>query len=93
MAADNAVAKNFCMTSNVPEKYLFLDMDGVVCINGTLCDQLLMRVRSIVQATNCHVVLSSDWRRTNTYRKLAATCLERFGVRLHGYTPVLSCTL
>ncbi len=73
-------------------KYLFLDMDGVVCINGMLRDQLLTRLHQIVEATGCLVVLSSDWRKTAAHRRLAATCLERYGVRLHGHTPVLPGT-
>ena len=80
------------LDSSGSRKYLFLDMDGVVCIDGIFRDQLLTRLHHIVEATGCLVVLSSDWRKTVAHRRLAAANLERYGVRLHGHTPVLPGT-
>jgi len=70
-------------------KFLFLDMDGVVCINGVLKDVLLARVGEIQRATGCTVILSSDWRRYKDARLFAIQTLERFGVRIKGHTPIL----
>ena len=63
-------------------KILFLDVDGVLntiddCVkNVQLNKQLMGRLKTIIQKTNCKIVLSSDWRLTKKNKKELFTGLR-----------------
>jgi hypothetical protein len=71
------------------KNYLFLDMDGVVVIQGVVRDDLFARLREIVRATSALIVLSSDWRRLVGDRLLAVGHLSRNQLEMHDYTPAM----
>jgi HAD domain in Swiss Army Knife RNA repair proteins len=78
-----------------PIKVLFLDIDGVVnCATTTerhrgfigIDPRLAARVRRVVEATGCKVVLSSTWREEAENRAE----VERKVVKIYDQTPVLN---
>ena len=77
-----------------PMKVLFLDIDGVVnCATTTqrhrgfigIDPRLAARVRRVVEATGCKVVLSSTWREDAENRAE----VERKVVEIYDQTPIL----
>jgi len=72
-------------------RIIFLDIDGVLIINGTFgFDQTCMEnLQRIVKETKAKIVLSTSWRLFPQSRERANTKLEEFGMRSIGFTPTL----
>lgn len=74
-------------------KVLFLDVDGVLNTTKSrslysLSKPLLRRLQTIVEQTNCKIVLSSTWRKhPEALRRLKRT-LEYRGMSIYDVTPV-----
>ena len=60
-------------------KILFLDIDGVLVLDrpGVFVPDLLHRLKGIVDATGCSIVLSSDWRRRKEGLRIVREQLQR----------------
>lgn len=76
----------------VGKKYLFLDVDGVICINGVFKHDLIVKLYKIVNSTNCIVILSSDWRRSVSDRRYLINYLAKYNIAIKGHTPVIPGT-
>lgn len=63
-------------------RILFLDIDGVLVLDrpGVFVPQLLERLKEVVSATKCHLVLSSDWRRKEAGQRLVRQYLKQYGM-------------
>ena len=74
------------------ERLLFLDIDGVICCNFEckLEEDKLKQLKRIHKATNCKVVISSDWRRNLPAKQKLQRALDRLGVPVVGCTPIRS---
>ncbi len=74
-------------------KILFLDVDGVLNRCGKsghgLEEDKLLLLKSIVDATGCHIVLSSTWRKTEHQRARINDAFYPRGMRIFSSTPVL----
>jgi hypothetical protein len=51
-------------------KIIFLDIDGVVCINNSWCYQSVKTLNEILKSTGAKIVVSSDWRYQHTLEDL-----------------------
>ena len=69
-------------------KVLFLDVDGVLCLNdyATLEPSLLANLQIVVEHTNCVVCVSSDWRMFPSKLRELTRALRMRGVRVIGKT-------
>ena len=69
-------------------KVLFLDVDGVLCLNeyATLQPELLANLRLVVEHTQCVVVVSSDWRMFPSKLRELTRALKMRGIRVIGKT-------
>lgn len=66
---------------------IFLDIDGVVCLDGVTVDPILIgRVKKITEETNSKVVISSSWR--NCPKSMTRICniLDYVGIDVAGET-------
>ena len=83
-------------------KILFLDVDGVLNyrdfddegVNGALSVKHLLRLKKIIQATKCKIVLSTSWRRIPSakeqlFRQLTTKIGLDVGQCVIGDTPIL----
>lgn len=71
---------------------LFLDVDGVVKPSEAGPEIPLAQLKRIVEATKCHIVLSSDWRLYDELPAVEAAMRSEFGYdgpKLYGATPDL----
>lgn len=70
-------------------KILFLDVDGVLHSYFARCEKqcfrpdCMKRLKRIVEATECHVVLSSSWRKHPERLAYVNEQLRRWGVPTH----------
>jgi hypothetical protein len=72
-------------------KIIFLDIDGVLCLRGEVFEgDLVMNLRSVVEATGAQIVLSSDWRRDRASVELCRQKLQAYGLDFIDCTPSLS---
>ena len=69
-------------------KVLFLDVDGVLCLNeyATLEPALLRNLALVTESTGCVVVVSSDWRMFPSKLRELTRALRTRGVRVIGKT-------
>lgn len=78
---------------NLPEKLLFLDVDGVLNTRpGSLDEDRLERLAQIIRKTDCRVVLSSAWRLNDRQLLRIETEFAKYsgGQSFYGETPDLS---
>jgi hypothetical protein len=78
-------------------KYLFLDVDGVLnsicdCPNPSdfkseLSERCILLVKQIIDATKCHVVISSSWRLIPSHDNYIRQQLAGYGIQAHDETP------
>lgn len=77
------------------QKYLFLDIDGVISLYGTMSGfrslnkQRLRNLRDVVKSTGCDIVISSTWRLYPDMMRLLHKRFAYKGVRISGWTPVI----
>ncbi len=71
-------------------KVIFLDIDGVLCINGKIYIQLLSNLEKIVKKTGASVVLSSNWRLYEHYRVYITKLLKEYKINVIGYTESIN---
>lgn len=73
------------------EKVIFLDIDGVICVKppSELDANCITALKSIVEATNAQVVLSSTWRLYDDLFKIVYKTLRREGIRIAAKTKDL----
>lgn len=75
------------------DKYLFLDIDGVMNsvadndLDGDICERNILLLKQIVDRTNCTIIISSAWRKmpnryNNMCRKLCSC-----GIEVYDKTP------
>lgn len=81
------------------EKYIFLDVDGVLNCQDTyikygrakhesLLDLAMVnRLVGIVEATEAKIVISSSWRLSSRSMDDLLSCFYKFGLRIYGITP------
>ena len=64
-------------------KVLFLDIDGVLVLDrpGVFVVDAMERLQAVVEATQCVLVLSSDWRRREEGRRIVRSIRSRGGTR------------
>jgi len=75
------------------KRALFLDIDGVLCLDGeTIEPDLVDNLASIVTRKDM-IVLSSAWRLHNSLRLEVERALAQKGLSLRGITPTLGQTL
>lgn len=76
-------------------KAIFLDIDGVLCINNPdrLEFSLMLRLKRIIDATNAIVVLSSDWRCREDWFLSAKKQLSSMHIDIFDCTDVHPFTL
>lgn len=67
-------------------KVIFLDVDGVLCINGKFHSCLIKNLKKIIDRTDAVVVLSSNWRLHTHYRDRLERILGRYEIKVHGCT-------
>lgn len=69
-------------------KVLFLDVDGVLCLNeyATLQPELLANLQLVVENTGCVIVVSSDWRMYPTKLRELTRALKLRSIRTIGKT-------
>lgn len=67
-------------------KIIFLDVDGVICINESFNNAALTNLQTIVQYTGAVVVLSSNWRLYEQHRISIMRILNRLGIPIVGQT-------
>ena len=69
---------------------VFLDIDGVICCNmaGRLEENKLAVLKTICQATDAKVVLSTDWRRQAQLKRQVVAALKRLDIECIGATPM-----
>lgn len=66
---------------------VFLDIDGVVCLDGVTVDPLLIdRVKQITEKTKSKVVISSSWRNCPQSMVRIRLILGGLGIELAGET-------
>lgn len=71
-------------------KYLFLDVDGVLNTRpGSLDDGKLELLQKIHKATGCLFVLSSTWRKYAPQATRLQHAMSKYGLRIKDATPVL----
>lgn len=68
-------------------KILFLDVDGVINVPHGMDRRLLENLKSIVDETQCKIVLSSDWRNTPAARSEIRGILRSVGMDYISCTP------
>lgn len=76
-------------------KYLFLDIDGVLNsvedndLDGDICERNILLLKQIVDRTNCTVVISSAWRKmTKRYNNMCRK-LCSYGIEVYDKTPLI----
>lgn len=74
-------------------KYLFLDIDGVMNsvadndLDGDICERNILLLKQIVDKTNCTIIISSAWRKmTNRYNNMCHK-LCSYGIEVYDKTP------
>ena len=69
-------------------KVLFLDVDGVLCLNdyATLQPELLANLKIVVEHTGCVIVVSSDWRMYPSKLRELTRALKMRSIRTIGKT-------
>ena len=67
-------------------KVIFLDVDGVLCINGKFQSCLIKNLKKIIDKTDAIIVLSSNWRLYPQYRDRLEIILGRYELKVHGCT-------
>lgn len=67
-------------------KIIFLDVDGVLCINGRLNNECTRYLKQIIDITNANVVLSSNWRLSDKFYDRIYNHLKEFGISIYGVT-------
>lgn len=67
-------------------KIIFLDVDGVLCINGRLNNDCTRYLKQIIDVTNANVVLSSNWRLSEKFYNRIYNHLKEFGISIYGAT-------
>lgn len=73
-----------------PNSIIFCDVDGVLNTRpGSLDADKLDLLKTIVDATQARVVISSTWRKTQHQRDRLDDALLRHGIRVDGATPIL----
>jgi len=66
---------------------LFLDIDGVLCLSNDQIDPFLVpNLAMIIKATNCKVVISSDWKLYPTHRQRVVNTVQSCGGEVIGNT-------
>ena len=69
-------------------KVLFLDIDGVMCVDGVNIDSgRLLLLKRIVDHTDASIVLSSEWRKDASGLTEVAKALSKVGLQLYDITP------
>ncbi len=63
-------------------KVLFLDVDGVLNTSGSrgLHYSLLSRLKSIIEQTDCKIIISSNWRLYDKYLKYLYAHMSNIGI-------------
>lgn len=84
-------------------RVLFLDVDGVLNHAGlrerwlethrVIDEECVARLKRIVDATGCEIVLSSTWRLHHDGRADVAFALKPYRLRLYDWTPDLRATV
>ena len=74
-------------------KYLFLDIDGVMNsvadndLDGDICERNILLLKQIVDKTNCTIIISSAWRKmTKRYNNMCRK-LCSYGIEIYDKTP------
>lgn len=83
--------------SEPKKKYIFLDVDGVLCKMGpngnmgryALSRPLLRNLSYLVKQTGSKIVVTSDWRRYPEAMRVLRRALSFKGIRIHSCTPVM----
>ncbi len=73
-------------TSGKMSKVIFLDVDGVLCINGKFYSCLIKNLKKIIDKTDAIIVLSSNWRLYPQYRERLEKILGKYEIKIQGYT-------
>jgi hypothetical protein len=68
-------------------KVIFLDVDGVICVDNKICIKHIKRLQSIVERTGAKIVLSSNWRLYQNFFDNISSLLSRFNMTIIGMTP------
>lgn len=74
------------------QRIIFLDLDGVLVTKspGVFEGDLVMNLKSVVEATGARIVLSSDWRRDRNGEDHARRSLQAYGLEFISCTPCFS---
>ena len=86
----NANAESVLAWMEKDAPIVFLDVDGVICLDGGACTLLPVAMRalqSLCAVSSAVVVVSSDWRRDKTSLKRLQKALADLGIRCIGSTP------
>lgn len=74
-------------------KIVFLDVDGVICLNWSrqpkMCDVATSNLKRLVDEAGAEIVLSSTWRMTDHLFWEISEYLSKTGLRIADQTPVM----
>ena len=71
---------------------IFLDVDGVIRINGQFKQDAILNLKGIIHQTNAYLVLSSNWRLNidgYEYFQQLVKVLDKYGIQISDTTPDL----
>lgn len=77
-------------------KYLFLDIDGVMNsvedndLEADICERNILLLKQIVDKTNCTIIITSAWRKMRQKYNAVLRKLYSYGIKVYGETPSIS---
>ena len=69
------------------DSVIFLDIDGVLCINGKFQESSFSYLEKVVKKSNSKVVLSSNWRNDSYHKKIIELELKKYNIEIYDVTP------
>ena len=71
------------------KKVIFLDVDGVICIDRKLSNSCIENLKCIIENTGAEIVLSSNWRLHEKYYKKLVSFLKHYDLTIQSQTSSL----
>ena len=70
----------------ISNKVIFLDVDGVLCIDSKLSDSCIKNLKRIVENTGAKIVLSSNWRLYEKYYQKLVNVFKKYNLKIYSKT-------